>query len=124
MSKSRISVLVSAMLLAAAAFPAIADDVAEKMVDDAMPLMYHSCASVVEENGGDEVEITKIIHSLVAVSLYNHEVDVSQHAKTATEKATLSDRFIEAVGAQCKLDGDALLAGVIDDAVVSALASK
>ncbi len=103
---------------------ALADPAAEKYIDDALPLMYHSCKSVVDEAAGDEAYITKVISALVAVSLYNHEIDISKYAKTDADKTALRDKFVEALGKECKRDKDALLAGAIDDAVVTALALK
>jgi len=98
-----------------------ADAAAEKMVDDAMPFMYHSCKSVVDEANGDEEYIHKVVRALVAVSLYNHEIDIAEYAKNDDEKAVLRGRFVEALKAECEADKEALLAGAIDDAVVSAL---
>jgi hypothetical protein len=103
---------------------ASADDAAEKYIDDALQYLYHSCESVVEEAEGDESYIDTVVRALVAVSLYNHEIDIADHATTEEEKAVLRDRFIEAVGNGCEEDEDALLAGVIDDSVVHALSME
>lgn len=108
----------------ALAAPAFADPAAEKLVDDALPFMYHSCKSVVDETKADTAEIEEVIRALVAVSLYNHEVDISKHAKTEAEKTALRDRFVAALAKECERDKEALLAGAIDDAVVSALSAK
>lgn len=124
MTKFWIALTAVPLLLFALAAPAMADAAAEKLVDDALPLMYHSCKSVVEETKGDAAEIEKVVSALVAVSLYNHEIDISKHVKTEAEKTALRDKFVEALGKECKRDKDALLAGAIDDAVVSALSSK
>ncbi|MGE3872998.1 MAG: hypothetical protein AB7F74_08590 [Parvibaculaceae bacterium] len=101
---------------------AFADEAAEKYVDDALPVMYHSCASVVEEAAGDNAYIEKVINSLLAVSLYNRDVttamfDVSDDAKTA-----MHDKFVAALKKGCAADKNALLAGVVDQAVTEALA--
>ena len=124
MTKFWIALTAVPLLLIALAAPAMADAAAEKLVDDALPLMYHSCKSVVDETKGDAAEIEKVVRALVAVSLYNHEIDISKHVKTEAEKTALRDKFVEALGKECKRDKDALLAGAIDDAVVSALSSK
>jgi len=108
----------------ALAAPVFADPAAEKYIDDALPLMYHSCKSVVDEAAGDEAYITKVISALVAVSLYNHEIDISKYAKSEADKTTLRDKFIAGLTKKCKQDNEALLAGAIDDAVVSALSLK
>ncbi len=108
----------------ALAGPVFADEAAEKLVDDALPLMYHSCKSVVDEADGDNAYIDKVVRALTAVSLYNHEIDISKYAKTEDEKTALRDRFVEAIKKECEADSEALLAGVIDDAVVYALSLK
>jgi hypothetical protein len=124
MTKFWIALTAVPFLLFAQAAPAIADPAAEKLIDDAMPLMYHSCKSVVDETNADVDSIEKVVSALVAVSLYNHEIDISKHVKSDAEKTALRDRFVKALGEECKKDKDALLAGAIDDAVVSALALK
>ena len=58
------------------------------------------------------------------MSLYNHEIDITKHVKSEADKTALSKKFIADLVKQCKKDKEALLAGAIDDAVVSALASK
>ena len=124
MTKFWIALTAVPLLLFALAAPAMADAAAEKLVDDALPLMYHSCKSVVDETKGDAAEIEKVVRALVAVSLYNHEIDISKHVKTEAEKTALRDKFVEALGKECKKDNEALLAGAIDDAVIFALSSK
>jgi hypothetical protein len=100
---------------------ALADAEAEKMVDDALPLMYHTCQSVVDESDGKSEYVDKVIRALVAVSLYNREVDISKFAKTDAEKSKLHDKFVEELVEECKEDKNALLAGVIDNAIADAL---
>jgi hypothetical protein len=108
----------TALLLSTSAH---ADAEAEKMVDDALPLMYHTCQSVVDESDGNSAYVDKVIRSLVAVSLYNREVDISKLAKSDEEKAKLHDKFVKELVEECKEDKNALLAGVIDDAVAETL---
>jgi hypothetical protein len=108
-------------LLAGSWTVALADAEAEKYVDDALPLMYHTCASVVEESQGDNAKVDKVIRSLLAVSLYNREIDISNYAKTDNEKNALQQKFAAVLGEECKKDNNALLAGVIDDAVAAVL---
>lgn len=112
------------MLCWASSSAANADAAAEKYVDDALPLMYHSCKSVVDESKGDNAYIDKVIRSLLAVSLYNREIDISKYATTDAEKTALQQKFAAALGEECKKDNDALLAGAIDDAVASVLQSQ
>jgi hypothetical protein len=124
MTKFLSALIAVPFVLFALAAPAMADPAAEKIIDDAMPLMYHSCKSVVEEGNSDVDYIEKVVRALVAVSLYNHEIDISKYAKTDADKTALRDKFVEALGKECKRDSDALLAGAIDDAVVTALSLK
>ncbi len=124
MSKIWIALVAVLVFQFALAAPAFADPAAEKYIDDALPLMYHSCKSVVDEAAGDEAYITKVISALVAVSLYNHEIDISKHVKSEAEKTALRDKFIAKLRTECEQDNEALLAGAIDDAVVSALSLK
>jgi len=101
-----------------------ADSAAEKYVDDALPYMYQSCESVVAEASGDDDYIDKVIRSLVAVSLYNRDVDTSWFTISDDEKTALHDKFVEALQSGCEADKKGLLAGVIDQAVAKALAGK
>lgn len=108
----------------ALATAALADPAAEKYVDDALPYMYHSCASVVDEASGDNAYIDKVIRALIAVSLYNRDAtmamfDVSDDAKTA-----MHDKFVEGIKKGCAADKNALLAGVVDTAVGEALSGS
>ena len=108
----------------ALASPVYADAAAENYVDVALPYMDHSCKSVVDEADGDEAYIDKVVRALVAVSLDNHEIDISMYVKNDADKTALRDKFVAALGGKCKGDKEALLAGAIDDAVVSALSLK
>jgi hypothetical protein len=101
-----------------------ADAEAEKYVDEALPLMYHSCKSVVEEAAGDNAYIEKVIRALVSVSLYNRDVQISLFEISETAKTTLHDKFVALLQAGCEADNNALLAGVVDRAVSGALAGK
>lgn len=122
--KSFIRALVAPCVLVGYCTGALADAEAEKYVDDALPLMYHSCASVVEESKGDTAQVDKVIRALLAVSLYNREIDISKYAKTDADKSALQQKFAAALGETCKKDNDALLAGAIDSAVANVLLDK
>lgn len=101
-----------------------ADAEAEKYVDEAMPLMYHTCQSVVDESNGDNAYVDKVLRALVAVSLYNREIDIEKFAKSDADKAKLRDKFISELVEGCKEDKSALLAGVVDEAVAELLPAK
>ncbi|MGD9920360.1 MAG: hypothetical protein AB7V13_02790 [Pseudorhodoplanes sp.] len=119
-----ISFLAGLMVALGFATAAHADAEAEKYVDDALPLMYHTCASVVDESDGNNAYVDKVIRALLAVSLYNREVDISAYAKTDAEKTALQEKFAAELGQRCRADNNALLAGVIDDAVAHVLSTK
>jgi hypothetical protein len=101
-----------------------ADAEAEKYVDDALPLMYHTCQSVVDESNGDNAYVDKVVRALVAVSLYNREIDIAKFATSDADKAKLRDKFIAELADGCEDDKNALLAGVIDEAVADTLSAK
>jgi hypothetical protein len=118
------SVLTLALVPMFFSVSARADAEAEKYVDDALPMMYHTCRSVVDESNGDNAYVDKVVRALVAVSLYNRDIDISKFAKTDEEKSKLKDKFIAELAEGCKDDNNALLAGVIDDAVSQTLPAK
>jgi hypothetical protein len=118
------SVLALALIPMFFSVSARADAEAEKYVDDALPMMYHTCRSVVDESNGDNAYVDKVVRALVAVSLYNRDIDISKFAKTDEEKSKLKDKFIAELAEGCKDDNNALLAGVIDDAVSQTLPAK
>ncbi len=122
--KKPISLIAGLIFALAHATSAQADAEAEKYVDDALPFMYHTCASVVEESDGKDEYVDKVIRALVAVSLYNREVDISKYANSDADKTALQEKFAAALGEACKADSNALLAGVVDEAVAHVLTSK
>jgi hypothetical protein len=119
--KNVISAIAGLIFAFAHASAVQADAEAEKYVDDALPLMYHTCASVVDESKGQTEYVDKVIRALVAVSLYNREIDISKYVKTDEDKTELQKKFAAELGEACEEDNNALLAGVIDDAVVEVL---
>lgn len=112
-----------ATLAAVMAFvsPLYADDAAEKMVDEALPHMYHTCASVVEESDGNDEYVVEIVGKITALSLYNRKIDIAEYAASDAQKEELRETFLATLTAGCGEDEDALLAGVIDDAVKTTL---
>lgn len=101
--------------------PLYADEAADKMVDEALPHMYHTCASVVEEAGGDEDMVVTVVGKITALSLYNRDIDIAQFATTDAQKNELSEAFLAEIAKGCGADQNALLGGVVDDAVKNTL---
>ncbi|WP_253282647.1 MULTISPECIES: hypothetical protein [Ruegeria] len=110
----------TALMLAAPGL-ALADEEAEQMMQDALPLMYHTCTSVIEEADGNEEYILDVVGKMTALSLYNRQVDIEAHATSDEEKAALRETFVAALKEGCTGDGNALLGGVVDNAVKSTL---
>ena len=103
---------------------AAADKAAELWVEQAEDVMHHSCTSVTEESGDDPVQLDMIVQLMTAVSLYNRELDISEFAQTDEEKTELRNKFAASIEEQCSDDGEALLAGVVDRAVVKVLTEE
>ncbi|CUJ84067.1 hypothetical protein RUE5091_00177 [Ruegeria denitrificans] len=116
----RLRMPVCAAILAAPCV-AMADDAADQMVQDALPVMHYTCASIAEEADGDEAFVVTVVEKMTALSLYNRQINIEDHATTDEEKAQLREAFIGALSEGCAADKDALLGGVVDNAVKSTL---
>ncbi len=99
----------------------IADEAADQMVQDALPVMHYTCASIAEEADGDEAFVVAVVEKMTALSLYNRQINIEDHATTDEEKTQLRETFIAALSEGCAADKDALLGGVVDNAVKSTL---
>lgn len=100
---------------------ATADEAADQMVQDALPVMHYTCASIAEEADGDEAFVVTVVQKMTALSLYNRQINIEEHVTTDEEKAQLREEFIAALSAGCAADKDALLGGVVDNAVKTSL---
>ncbi|WP_235216110.1 hypothetical protein [Ruegeria halocynthiae] len=98
-----------------------ADEAADQMVQDALPVMHYTCASIAEEADGDEDFVVTVVQKMTALSLYNRQINIEDHATTDEEKAQLREAFIAALAESCAADKDALLGGVVDNAVKATL---
>jgi hypothetical protein len=107
--------------LMAFAGTAQADEEMNRILDEAMPYMHHSCESVISNYGEDEAQVEQIVRLMVAVSLYNREINVEEAVPDEAERATLRDEFIAALEDACAADPNTLLAGAVDTAVKDAL---
>ena len=108
----------SIVLLGGAAY---ADEEMDRILDEAMPYMHHSCESVIANYGEDEDKVAEIVRLMAAVSLFNREIDVEKAVPDVADRATLKDEFVEALEEACEADPDALLAGAVDIAVKDAI---
>jgi hypothetical protein len=98
-----------------------ADEAADQMVQDALPLMHHTCRTVVDQADGDEAFIVDVVKKMAALVLVNRRIDLTQYAETDEQKAKIREDFIEALRVGCENDKDALLGGVVDASVKSSL---
>ncbi|WP_217359541.1 hypothetical protein [Ruegeria arenilitoris] len=98
-----------------------ADEAAVQMIQDALPVMHYTCASIAEEADGDEEFVVAVVGKMTALSLYNRQINIEDHATTEEEKAQLREAFIAALSEGCAADKDALLGGVVDNAVKTTL---
>lgn len=116
----RFGILACAALITAPGL-AQADEAAEQMVQDALPVMYHTCTSVIEESDGDDTYVLAVVEKMTALSIYNRQINIEEHAASDDDKAKLREVFLAALKEGCAGDEDALLAGVVDGAVKSTL---
>ncbi|WP_299663194.1 hypothetical protein [uncultured Ruegeria sp.] len=100
---------------------ASADDAADQLVQEALPVMHYTCASIAEEADGDEEFVVAVVGKMTALSLYNRQINIEDHAASDEEKAQLRETFIAALSEGCAADKNALLGGVVDNAVKSTL---
>ncbi len=98
-----------------------ADEEADQMVQDALPVMYHTCATVVEEADGDETFVLAVVEKMTALSIYNRQINIEEHASSDEDKAKLRETFLTALSEGCAEDKNALLGGVVDNAVKTTL---
>ncbi len=119
----RMTVAKSAILGLCVSLPnaVLADETAEQMVQDALPVMHYTCASIAEEADGDEAFVVEVVGKMTALSLYNRQINIEDHATSDEEKAQLREAFIAALSEGCAADKDALLGGVVDNAVKTTL---
>lgn len=112
---------VGAAALVISAVSATADEELDQMLKDALPVMLHSCDTVVEETGGNEEAIVEVVRKMVIVSFANRYIDMSDYAETEEEFEVLRAEFIEVLRAGCEADRNGLLAGIVDNAVKTVL---
>ena len=98
-----------------------ADEAAEKLIDEALPQMYHTCASLTKLADGDDDVVLDVLGKITAVSIYMRKIDIESYGFSESENQEARDRFFQAVSEGCAADENSLLAGVVDNAVKVAL---
>lgn len=112
---------VGAAVMTMVASTARAEPTVEFMVQEAAGLLHHSCDSLVKATESDEDAIVEVIEKMVAVSLINRQIDLGQYASTDEERTKLHAAFVEKLREGCAADRQALLAGIVDNAVKDVL---
>ena len=100
---------------------AFADEEMDRILNEAMPHMHHSCESILANYPDDEEAVAEIVRLMVAVSLFNREFDVVKEIPDEAQRETLRVEFIDRLEQVCEADPDTLLAGAVDTAKKDAL---
>jgi len=100
---------------------AFADEEMDRILNEAMPHMHHSCESILANYPDDEEEVAEIVGLMVAVSLFNREFDVLKEIPDEAQRETLRVEFIDRLEQVCEADPDMLLAGAVDIATKDAI---
>lgn len=107
--------------LLASSNQAFADEEMDRILQEAMPHMHHSCESVLANYPEDEEAVAEIVSLMVAVSLFNREFDVLKEIHDEAQRKTLRVEFIDRFEQVCEADPDTLLAGAVDTATKDAI---
>jgi len=100
---------------------AFADEEMDRILNEAMPHMHHSCESILANYPDDEEAVAEIVRLMVAVSLFNREFDVVKEIPDEAQRETLRVEFIDRLEQVCEADPDTLLAGAVDIATKDAI---
>ncbi|MEM9049307.1 MAG: hypothetical protein AAGC92_11375 [Pseudomonadota bacterium] len=113
---ARAGLALAAALLCAPVF-AQAEKTIAQYYAEAGPVLHHSCQSLVLAHQGDEEALLEDIARLVAVSVINRGINMTDPNRTEAEAAEIRAEFFDELGDRCRLDENALIAGVIDGIV-------
>lgn len=112
--RALIAPLAALVILAAPAIATAEEKTAEEYLNEAAKVLHHTCRSVEEKFGEDDAAVVDVIEKMIAVSLYNREIDFTQIELTPEEGEELWREFADELGDRCAEDADALLAGIVD----------
>lgn len=115
--KALIAPLAALAILATPAITTAEEKTAEEYLAEATTLLHHSCRTAEEKFGEDDAAVVDVIEKMIAVSLYNREIDFTQIELTPEEGEELWREFADELGDRCAEDADALLAGIVDGIV-------
>lgn len=95
----------------------------EWYLDQARPLLHHSCQSGWDAVEQDQDQFIELVGTISAVSFYNHDFNIERLTTLPEDKQTVLQReFYEEIGELCRQNGESLLAGVVDTALTGAIA--
>lgn len=117
MSKNTIKAAIAVVCLFPLGQSAHADEAMDKIVDMALPYMYHSCGSFLDTYSKDDAKVAEIVRLMSMVSLYNRQIDVLAVIPDEKDRKLLKDEFVEELEDACDDDAGMLLAGAVDLAV-------
>ena len=104
---------------------ATADDAKKRdYIAEARPYLHMSCEALVEAHGEDDKKMEAIVHSMVAVSLINREIDVTKLLADKKDQDAFGVFLEKALTAQCEEDVHSLLMTNVDRAIVYAFAER
>lgn len=112
---------IAAACLVSVGSSAFADEEMDRILNEAMPHMHHSCESILANYPNDEEAVAEIVRLMVAVSLFNREFDVMKEIPDEAQRETLRVEFIDRLEQVCEADPDTLLAGAVDIATKDAI---
>ena len=96
---------------------------AEWYLDQARPYMMLSCESAWDLAEQDVDKFVELIGKISAVSFYNHDFDLERLTNLSEEKREqLTREFYEGIGEYSRKNPQSLLAGVVDFALMDAIA--
>ncbi len=113
----RAKTIVAAACFGLFAGSAAADEAYDKYMANAAPIMHYSCASLAEDAGEDDARMLEVVRLMVAVSLYNRNIDLSARELSDERKAEIKTKFLAMLEEGCAADSNALLAGIVDHSV-------
>jgi len=94
-----------------------ADEAYDKYMAEAAPVMHYRYSSLAEEASDDDARMLEVVRLMVAVSLYNRNIDLSSRELSDERKAEIRAKFLELLEAGRAEDSNALLAGIVDHSV-------
>ena len=89
----------------------------EDYVQMALPNLHHSCRTAWEATSGDETKLLEMIGPMIALSLFHREIDLIALAEERGGVEPLQAEFYETLKNSFLGEPDAMLVGVVDQAV-------